>query len=259
MLLPCAQIHVWRAPLHHSPRELQRYARLLSEDEAVRAGRFLFPRARNRFIAARGMLRELLAAYLDIPPRELRFSYNGHGKPGLQAPYFNLSHTADTVVYAMSRTAEVGVDIERMRRDFDWEAMSFALPDKERAELRGPDPHAAFLRGWVRREALCKAAGQGLSGMRPRGAREGNPGPRPEEVGVRRWSVHELSLGEDVVGAVATDGSGMAVRYFNWTERGALLRKGKPGENCCFERQSQGGCDRNDAVRGVPSEALPAT
>lgn len=114
--------------MRHSPQEVEGYALLLSEDEATRARRLLFAQAQSRFITGRGMLRELLAAYLDIPPREIRFSYNRHGKPSLPALCFNLSHTADTVVYAVSRSAKVGVDIERMRRDFDWEGMSFALP-----------------------------------------------------------------------------------------------------------------------------------
>lgn len=232
MLLPCDQIHLWQATLDTSPLELDRYARLLSEEETIRAARFLFPQTRIRFIAGRGILRELLAAYQDVQPEEIRLSYNRYGKPCLQGggSYFNLSHTGGTVLYAVSRTAEVGVDIEAMRKDFDWEEMSFALSARERAELKRsplPNPHEAFLQRWVRREALCKAAGKGLSCIWPKGALgRSSLDAWQENDALHLWSVRDLMIGEDVVGAVATDRRGMVLKHFNWTEQRALLRKG---------------------------------
>jgi len=230
MLLPCDQIHLWQSALDVSSFEIDRYARLLSEEETIRAARFLFPQTRIRFIAGRGILRELLGAYQKVGAKEIRLSYNRYGKPCLPAGglYFNLSHTGCTVIYAVSRIAEVGVDIEMMRNDFAWQEMSFALSAAERVELKRsplPNPHEAFLKLWVRREAVCKAAGRGVSGIWPRWPSGGNLA-RQETDADHHWSVRELTLGEDLLGAVATDRMGMVVKHFKWTEQRALLQGG---------------------------------
>jgi len=88
-----------------------------------------------------------------------------------------------------------------------------------------PNPHKAFLKLWVRREAVCKANGQGVSGVWP-GRPPGENLAWQETDADQCWSVRELTLGEDLLGAVATDRMGMVVKYFKWTEQKALSQGG---------------------------------
>ncbi|CAA9549445.1 MAG: hypothetical protein AVDCRST_MAG19-668, partial [uncultured Thermomicrobiales bacterium] len=75
-------VHVWRAALDR-PGELPGLLAALSADERERAGRFRADRDRGRFVAARGLLREILGRYLGREPGSLRFRYGAHGKPTL--------------------------------------------------------------------------------------------------------------------------------------------------------------------------------
>jgi 4'-phosphopantetheinyl transferase len=167
------EVHVWRAELDHRGRQEQALLSVLSEDERGRAARFHFARDRRRFIAARAALRQILARYLDADPRELRFSYNPFGKPSLAGGTasstlrFNASHSGRLALFGVTHGAEVGVDVERIREDFEVEELAGRFFSRREvtallsvpAELR----RAAFFNCWTRKEAYIKARGQGLS------------------------------------------------------------------------------------------------
>jgi len=71
--LTAGGIHLWRADLDSPLRPVAKLAETLAADERERAARFRFAEHRDRFIAGRGLLRELLAAYLDRSAAALRF------------------------------------------------------------------------------------------------------------------------------------------------------------------------------------------
>ena len=113
--LTATAVHVWRANLHCNATQLLQLQRLLSPDEITRAQRFKFPRHQHRFIAARGMLRQLLARYLQQSAADIVFQYTPQGKPHLQANaaiYFNVSHSNDWALYAIGTHPLLGIDIE---------------------------------------------------------------------------------------------------------------------------------------------------
>ena len=153
------EAHVWRIRLAPCPVDL------LSEDERARALRFHFPLHRHRFVAARSALRRILAAYLDLPPAELRFHYSPHGKPYLEHHWlrFNLAHSEDLALCAVARAREIGVDIERIRPRPTQERIPerFFSPS-EAAQLRALPPEA-FFHYWTAKEAYLKARGEGLA------------------------------------------------------------------------------------------------
>src|ERR1700691_867822 len=97
--LGASDVHLWRASLDCDAPVLSRLEATLSSDETARAKRFVYAKDRNHFVAARGILRQLLGAYLLLPPAELRFRYENLGKPALDAIasdsdlQFNLSHS----------------------------------------------------------------------------------------------------------------------------------------------------------------------
>jgi len=79
------EIHVWRAYLDCDELGLRRFDETLAPDEKARANRFVFRQDRNRYVAARGALRELLGRYLDRSPAAIEFDYTTKGKPSLRA------------------------------------------------------------------------------------------------------------------------------------------------------------------------------
>ena len=78
------ELHVWLASIELTSERLDELERTLSADEIARAERFYFQHDRRRFVGRRGILRDILANYLEIKPSGLRFVYNEFGKPSLE-------------------------------------------------------------------------------------------------------------------------------------------------------------------------------
>jgi 4'-phosphopantetheinyl transferase len=162
------EVHVWHGTLEPPPAVRDRFAALLSSDEAQQAGRFRFERDRTRYIAGRAQLRLLLGGYLGVAPVGLAFRYGQYGKPELTASelQFNLSHSGPQMLVAVTRIGDVGVDIELDTTDMAREQIAerFFSP-AEVATLRGLPAACqprAFLACWTRKEAFIKARGDGL-------------------------------------------------------------------------------------------------
>lgn len=172
MLPHAGRVHVvWvhDVALDPSPAEQACRVALLSRDERMRAERFRFARDRARFVAGRAALRRILAGHGAGFPGELAFVEGAWGKPAL-APRsslrFNLAHSGDRALVAVTCEREVGVDVERVRPIPDVDAVARRVCSAaERVALsRLPKEQrgAAFLRAWVRKESCVKALGVGL-------------------------------------------------------------------------------------------------
>jgi 4'-phosphopantetheinyl transferase len=163
------EIHLVAATLELSAVTLGELELTLSPDELERADRFVTAALRASFIAARGLLRWVLAAYLDTGAASLRFRYGTNGKPALDPAElsFNLSHSHGALLVAVTRGREIGVDIERVRNEVDHQAIARTVfsPGELAALARLPtDSRArAFFRCWTRKEAFIKGRGDGLS------------------------------------------------------------------------------------------------
>jgi 4'-phosphopantetheinyl transferase len=167
------EIHIWHARSEQFSGGALDEERLLSADERVRADRFRFKKDRDRYATSRGILRKLLGEYCDISPSTLEFRYGSHGKPYLTEkclPYsiqFNVSHSHELVLFAFSRDGEIGIDVERVRKDLEFEniARRFLTPDAlaKLAALGEEEKSEEFFRFWTRMEACAKAQGLGIS------------------------------------------------------------------------------------------------
>jgi len=145
----------------------------LVPDERQRAERFRFERDRRRFIVAHGVLRDILGRYLKCSPAQVSFSYNQYGKPALAQESeaiglrFNMSHSHEVALYALTRAREVGVDVELLREDFaSLEIAERFFSRSEVALLNSLAPELrtdGFFNCWTRKEAYIKALGEGLS------------------------------------------------------------------------------------------------
>jgi 4'-phosphopantetheinyl transferase len=217
--LRAGDVHVWRAALDVSDLEYVRLARALSPDEVCRALRLRTAPARRHFVVARGILRLILSRYLAVHPAALRFADGGHGKPvlagvGAAGPHFNVSHSGSLALYALSTGGPVGVDVEHVRLDLDWEEpAALFLSRREDAALRELPPsdrRASFFSCWTRKEAILKARGDGLQA--PLDAFDVSVGldspaallaVRGEMADNRPWWLHDCHPAGDHVAAVA--------------------------------------------------------
>ncbi|MEE8143745.1 MAG: 4'-phosphopantetheinyl transferase superfamily protein [Planctomycetota bacterium] len=166
-------MHIYQASLEASEERLAALRPHLSQDEVTRARRYLRPEVGRRFTVSRGYLRRLLSAYLGVDPGTVRLVYGEEDKPQLADEFrdsqveFNLSHSHERVLYAVTRGRAVGIDVERTREQRDLEAIARRFFAREEAEqlcaLPPGERCLAFYRCWTRKEAYLKAKGGGLT------------------------------------------------------------------------------------------------
>lgn len=162
-------VHVWSVSLTRCQQETARLREILSEDERERAGRYLHQPTRQQFIAARAYLRLILGRYLGVEPSRVNFRQSNTGKPVLAGGglHFNITHSHEMALVAVTRCGEIGVDVEHVRSVASHLDMAerYFTPG-EVAALRRLPPGArekAFYHIWTRKEAFLKAIGLGLS------------------------------------------------------------------------------------------------
>ncbi len=144
------------------------WSKLLSVEEVRWAERFHFENDKRRFIATRVSLRELLGSSLGKSPQTITISYTQMGKPFLDGMdgqiYFNVSHSRDISLIAISTTKVVGIDVEFVEDgNYFLSAAKRVFSPEEYETLRDGGTASDFYYLWTRREAFVKALGTGLS------------------------------------------------------------------------------------------------
>lgn len=134
----------------------------------------------HRRFQSRALLRLLLGALSAREPDALEFTIGPHGKPQLldSSLQFNVSHSGDLWLLAVSPAVSVGVDIEAPRTLQAWQRLAdrvFTTAERAALELETDPPLDAFFTGWTRKEAVLKGLGTGLG-----------HGPKNVEVGITR-------------------------------------------------------------------------
>jgi 4'-phosphopantetheinyl transferase len=221
------EIHVWHAALDREDPVVCQLESTLSQEEKARADRFHFVNDRKRFVVARGLLRELLGAYLHQAPSSIEFSYGQHGKPtlsggnSLSGLCFNLSHSANLVVYAIARERNLGIDVEHIRPDSAGDDIAlryFSSLEVNELKMLPPEKRVeGFFNCWTRKEAYLKATGMGLHialdsfavNLLAEQAAEFLSGVEA------KWHLAAYCPAESYVAAVVYDGAPCAIRYFS--------------------------------------------
>lgn len=223
-------VHVWAASLEG---EAATWAKLLSPTEQERAAAFHFELHRRRFSVGRGLLRLILSRYLNAQPEEVDFTCGSHGKPELCASFaanelrFNLAHSEDLVIVAVTRLGAVGVDLERIAplKDMDdLVARFFSARENERFQKLPPDQKSpAFFNLWTRKEAWLKATGEGIAhslNLVEVSFLPGEPArllSMPEHLSQgARWSLYELTPASNFAAALAVAGEGINLQCWHW-------------------------------------------
>ena len=234
-ILESGAVHVWRASLDEGASQIDRFERTLALDERSRAGRFHFHRDRERFVVARGILRDILGRYTSRAPESLSFSYSSYGKPalvpesGAEAIRFNISHSHGTALYVVTRSREIGVDLELIRDGLEIEQIAERFFSRSEVSALCALPaqirRRAFFLCWTRKEAYIKARGEGLSLPLDQFEVSLVPGEPAALMSAQgdsneafRWSLQELFPAADYAAALAIEGCACSVACWQWQQ-----------------------------------------
>lgn len=174
--LPSGQVDVWVAHpgAIQDHKLLAEYRRLLTPDEKDREQRFYFAADRRRYLITRALVRTSMSRYSSVRPDQWRFVSNAYGRPELigndesqKKMSFNIAHTNDLVLCAVSRGVALGVDTESIRP----KSALLDIADRffsadEAAALRALPvtvQHEIFFHYWTLKESYIKARNMGLS------------------------------------------------------------------------------------------------
>lgn len=163
------EVHIWLASFLENDEYLDDFTSVLSEDEKQKVTNFKFLKDQKQWIISRGILRNLLGMYLGLKPRDIEILYGLWGKPQLLdkfSLYFNVSHSRDYVIYALSPRSEVGVDLEYVDLSLDTDVLlpNILSSPQELSYWQGVkegEKISAFFNLWVCKEAFLKTYGKG--------------------------------------------------------------------------------------------------
>jgi 4'-phosphopantetheinyl transferase len=206
-----SEVHVWT---FNTAREKVACDHLLSREEAE-AARRLTGTNQIRFRNRRGALRLILSKYLLVNPASLEFKLGPRGKPYLVKGEvtFNLSHSEDIAAIAVARTCELGIDVEEVRRIDDHSSIAKNFFEREEIDALDNLPPSlldeTFLKIWVRKEAVLKAAGIGIADGLPiavptQNAARGIKVTLKKHEGRCGFYLYDMALGPRLLAALAT-------------------------------------------------------
>ena len=88
-------------------------------------------------------------------------TYNEYGKPLHDKIYFNISHSKDYVIMALTKKQEIGVDIEYIKDKVNDDLIDYVLSEKEK-DFVNLNKTKNFYYLWTRKEAILKCTGRGI-------------------------------------------------------------------------------------------------
>jgi 4'-phosphopantetheinyl transferase len=142
-------VDVWRIPTQLDGPQLKAFESVLSAHQRERAARLRVDEKRRQYIVAQGLTRRILGRAVSASPQAVEFVRGPKGKPYLggeaaaQGIQFNMTHTSHLALIAVTRRGEVGIDIERIRRNLAWEKLARRyFSAHEQAAFRAQPPDA---------------------------------------------------------------------------------------------------------------------
>jgi 4'-phosphopantetheinyl transferase len=166
------------------------------------------------------LLRTVLSRYLQTEPRQIEFAYGAQSKPFLGKAFlgsglcFNLAHSHNLALLAVTNAGPVGVDVERIDSKTDtrqlaadlFSARESAAFDNLPADLKP----AAFFNLWTRKEAWLKATGEGVGHLLDQVEVSFAPGAPSRLLSLpgngrtaERWDLYDLSPAPGFAAALA--------------------------------------------------------
>lgn len=193
-----------------------RYLGFLTQEEIARAERISKSVLSRYAIISRGFMRKVLGDRLGKSPSDVDIDLLKNGKPVLGATMnsglsFNISHSNNKLVMAVSENNPVGIDIEMVDPSTNYNQASsvvFAQDEKVFIET-SKDPIIDFYKIWTIKESILKATGDGFAyPSRNFSVISSNKSAIMRCISGavtsnRRCEIHPFSLFEDITGALA--------------------------------------------------------
>lgn len=129
-----------------------------------RALRYKFEKDAYNFAMGRLLLKKGLVAH-GLGNQFENIEYQKSGKPFLKDVFFNISHTENLVVCAITTDGEIGIDVEKVKQ-ITLDDFKTWFTSKEWAIIyNAPSPIKTFYWFWTRKESIIKALGVNLSDL----------------------------------------------------------------------------------------------
>lgn len=200
------ETHVWRMTI---PATTRPRTSLLDSQERARTLAFKRSSHAAAFAFVRSAVRLILAEYLACDPKQVRIVSRcehcggNHGKPRTEGLEFNVSHSTELAVVAVTERSPIGVDIESRARPLTPLDVRMILGEREQSSEIVSDP----LRVWTTKEAYLKATGVGLTGY-----------DRNLQVGEieRKASVVQFDADDSHIGSLAVLGPIGGLAWFHF-------------------------------------------
>ncbi len=225
--LPVAQVEVWTVCTRNFvPVGIA--LDLIERSEMLRVSRLRAPSDQDTFTRGYATMRTILAEYLSLPPEVLRFGRGQYGKPFLLGEYdlhFNWSHADEYWLLAVSRAGPVGIDVEKVRVNFDWRGpaeVAFHPYEFQYIELDEETAEKRFFELWTRKEAAFKGVGTGLHDSMARTSVVDDGGSLRTGVDMLDgtcWEISTIPVAEGYVAAVAASGPAGQVETRTYAQR----------------------------------------
>ncbi|AHM58282.1 4'-phosphopantetheinyl transferase [Flammeovirgaceae bacterium 311] len=141
--------------------------------------------------------------YLQLNGYKLSdIKYSAHQRPYFDHTFdFNIAHSGEFVLCAISKTHKVGVDIEEVRAT-ELNDFHDYFNGQEWEKIINSNQHFhEFYKLWTQKEAIIKASGEGLSIPLKEVLIKDNEAV----VNNEKWHLIPLSLNQDYVSYLATD------------------------------------------------------
>ena len=231
-------IDVWICDLRILSKNIEIFYSLLTDDERERANKLKVENKKQEYIITRGSLRQHLGLLINIDPKDLIFEYLKHGKPILAKKSnttgvtFNVSHSNEFALLAISQQRNIGIDIEKINRDTNHLPLVkrfFSAAEQSRFQAIQKSKMAkAFCACWTRKEAFIKATGDGVFyGLDNFDVcfdpEIQNPKINLHDPSAEKWFAANLPINDEYMACLVSNQQDINVRY--WHDSSAYLHR----------------------------------
>ena len=167
-ILKTGELHIWQYAVNENDYLAEKENPILSLEETEKYKKFIHEKDVVKYVCNHRFLRQVLASYLNLNPKEIEFSYTKLGKPFIKKSnlFYSLSRRNKYGLLAVSKDDEVGVDIEYMKDLQDVVTFSnYSFSEEEKAMIFSEEKIniETLFTFWAFKEAYIKATGTGLS------------------------------------------------------------------------------------------------
>jgi len=159
----CTEVFV--AHLSDFRAEYEKLVRFIDYNEELRASSFMSEDDRKSYIISHGILKLILSHKFGSEPVALNITRDKNGKPWIPGNriFFSISHTAEVLALAISSSAIIGTDIEKITVRKDLISLTGLVFSPDEIDFLAKDDSGdRFFLLWTRKEAFLKSIGSGI-------------------------------------------------------------------------------------------------